>query len=134
MSPEITTLRPVVHVPTKAIGPLVLKPAAGAVMAISGAALLRTKLRLSEPVLPALSVCAATTFLTPSTALNVIAAENWPFTQAAVDGAETPPETLTTKPVSHVPDKVTPACAWVLAAGAKITTTGATVSRKKSRL
>jgi hypothetical protein len=131
-APEIFTIIPVSQVPPTVSPVWATVPAAGEVIRTKGAVVSRLKFLLSVPVLPAPSVCEATTFLTPSPALKVIAVLKAPATQEVVEGPLTPaPEIFTIKPVSQVPPMVSPVWPTVPAAGEVIRTMGSMLSRTK---
>src|SRR5690606_1559686 len=110
-------------------------PAAGAVILTAGAVLSRLKVRLSEPVLPATSVCDATTVFIPSPDEKLILAFHNPAVQLTEVEALTPaPERVTSKPFSQAPDTVNPLESVMPAAGETIVTIGATESLTKLRL
>src|SRR5690606_33084699 len=85
--PLIVIGRPVSHAP-EIVTPLrATVPAAGLAIVIAGPVLSRIKLRLSEPLLPAASVCAAIIFLAPSPNEKFTFTENKPLAQIVVDEA-----------------------------------------------
>ena len=102
-------------------------------MAMAGALLSRLKLRLSEAVLAAASVCEATTFFAPSPAEKTTLAVHAELEQATVSGLMSPVRS-TLKPSSQEPDTVRPKAVLVPAAGFKIAILGAVVSLTKVRV
>jgi len=133
IAPERLTGNPLSQVPVKAMVDFVGVLTAGPVITTAGPTDIKTKLRLSEPTLPAASVCVATTFFVPSGEVRVTVAANCPFEHVAVV-AEIAPERLTVSPLSQVPVKAMVDFVGVLTAGPVITTAGPTDIRIKLRL
>jgi hypothetical protein len=86
------------------------------------------KFRLSLDKLVARSVCSTVIPLTPSPGVKTIGTENGEAVQLNEPGLETPPESTTVSPTSHVPVRVTPVCETVEGAGPVIESAGKLVS------
>ncbi len=107
MPPLKFTVRPVSHVPLKAMVEPEIVLAAGAVMVTAGATSL-INVVLAEPVSPKLSVCVTVIAFVPVPLLKVIGAEYAPFVQVAVLVWLTPaPLTVIGVPLEQAPAKVT---------------------------
>ncbi len=103
-APLKLTAKPVSQVPTSVTPVCATVFTAGPVMITLGTLLSRLKFLLSVPVLPAVSVCEATKFLTPSPAEKITLALKALPEQVVVIGVTVPAPLISTlKPDSHVP-------------------------------
>jgi hypothetical protein len=134
-APESATVKPVSQVPASVRPVCAIVFAAGDVIVILGPELSRINVRESESVLPAASVCVATTSLLPSPFENETTVLKLLAEHVVEDGDAKPaPERFTVRPVSHVPTIVALDETKLLAAGDVMAIAGATLSLIKLRL